>query len=466
MPSTAAERIAADKRAQEKEASERDNSRRGESDAVALDRETELAAAEGAEEALAEDAEQGRRAPSRDGGEHENQRKEPPSRLTPGDDKRKNIFGRFRSDRNAEAENSNNADHELLAFAHQGLPPELADQEKQAAAEAEAGAQEQESQPAVPPKIKVKVRGEERELTIEELTAAAQKGLAGDEYLTEARSTLDAAKSLRAQIEAERAGQPAKHPGERTGAAEEQPTREETAEHPGESSESVVEALQLEAPDVAAKKLDEYFDRKMKGVEETVATKSRETLEAERIRDETTRSQNAQKEFAERNAELAENKYFRAALEVELYDQQMSDLQKLGVTSEKMQAQIGRAPTNADIAVWHRWYRANGYKVRSVDAMLDDSTSVVLEANPSFKPKSAASDTPATTRTEPAREAKVTVNVDRTARRAVLRPQPTRSATPRPAAPAAPKDTDRSSVVAQRVQRLQQIRGGNPYQGR
>jgi hypothetical protein len=131
MPSTAADRIAADKRAQEKESAERDNSRRGESDAVALDRETELAAAEGAEEALAEDAEQGRRAPSRDG-ERDPQRKEPPPRrLTPGDDKRKNMFERFRSDRNAEAKNSNNADEELLAFAHQGLPPELADQEKQ-----------------------------------------------------------------------------------------------------------------------------------------------------------------------------------------------------------------------------------------------------------------------------------------------------------------------------------------------
>src|SRR5258708_7429612 len=123
------------------------------------------------------------------------------------DTKRDEIVARFRTQRNEEIESEGADDDakQIRNFTRQGLPPEMVEPEEapppveeppveepvtETTEEPVLKTEETKLPPPTPVKRKVVIRGKEMELTDEELVAAAQKSLAADDYLDEAKRKL------------------------------------------------------------------------------------------------------------------------------------------------------------------------------------------------------------------------------------------------------------------------------------
>jgi hypothetical protein len=136
-----------------------------------------------------------------DGDEPRRRREEAPAR-SPSDDMRSSIAKRFRREEpeNERPFNGDMADGENLYgdVAREG--EELSDEEYDAAAAAAEGGEPQprrQEPQAQPQTRKLKVRGQDVELTDEQILEAARKTLAADTYLDEAKALLKEAKEIR-----------------------------------------------------------------------------------------------------------------------------------------------------------------------------------------------------------------------------------------------------------------------------
>jgi hypothetical protein len=265
-----------------------------------------------------------------------------------------------------------------------------------AAQEEIAGAPTDQPQDA-PRTIKVKVRHEIRELPENEVIAAAQKTLAGDGYLEEARRLLEDAKQVARPHQGEN---PASNP--RTGEADQSHQTDDRA---------LAERLQFGSPDEAAEVIASL--RKAGTTDDAIRRTVYDTQRATDV----TKAKRSYDVFVRANEDLVKDPIAHAAMEAAFYNGLKSDLRKLGYTDD----QLPRA--NERLVEAHRFHRIQGQDVRDTAALLEDSRQAVEK----FR-GARSSEQPA----PPARKDSVTVRLDRSERRAGIPLQPARSALPSP----------------------------------
>lgn len=269
---------------------------------------------------------------------------------------------------------------------------------------------------------KLKVRHEERELPEDEVLALAQKAAASDSYFEEGRRYLDDAKRLH-----EEAARATSRPHQDGNSAQHEHVPEPTAGDPHQDDHyaKLAEELQLGDPKEVGKKLQATIAK-------AVAEQTNSTLVQSAIKEDFQTSMRTLDTFRKANPEIASDPMAEAAMERLVYDGYREDLQKIGVTADRMP----RDPKQ--LADWHRFYRVQGQEVRSTNDLLNDAKGKFQEWRGTPKP--------APTPAAPAATARVVV--DRTERRAAIPTQPTRATTPAPAQQSAePQMTARQKAV-------------------
>lgn len=370
------------------------------------------------------------------------------------DDKRNAIIDRFKAGRTtANAENTD----DISDFTRSGMPPEFAEPveeliEEEAAPAAAAPA------PAAPTKHKLKVRGVETELTLEEVIAQAQIALAGDDYLGEAKGKLKEVEDLIRETKAQRGAAPEQHQPRQTPAQNDEQVTTEAADpqHPGEDRiAKLLETIQFGDPEEARTLLrDTIAEEATKAASGVVDAR----LQQDRLKDEGARTQKALTDFLADNAEIANDRKARAVIEQNMFEQQVEDIKALGIDPATIPTGHGGPPNAGDIAEAHRWYRSEGFTVKSPKDML---VTAVADYKAWKGGGPAPTPTPTPAAADPTRAAPaVAITVDRAARRATAPQAPSRSAVQQraPAPPPAPA-RDRAAIVRSMVEKRNAPRG-------
>jgi hypothetical protein len=376
---------------------------------------------------------------------------------SPGDQKRLDMQARFRAQRDQETTDTEAELAELRALQRHGLPPDMVDVMPPEGEEEEQPVKAAEPPPPV--KRKLKVRGQEVELTDEEIIAAAQKTLAGDSYMDDARSAADKAKALAQEIEAMRSGlQSGKHPaGAQETQTPVQPVPEPAPPEHSEELQALLREIQYGDPNdpAVAQKLQGFIDERAKKAASTAADASaRQAVQEQRERDEVENSKRALTAWTQANADLAKDDLAMSVMERRLFAHFIQDLTSVGFDVSKLR-------TNDDVANMHMRMRANGHKVRSVEQIFDQAKGEYL-AWKGITPAPAADET--TANEQPPAEPRpasprIEVTVNREARRANIPTQPPRSASPQRAPLVGDSQpVDPADARSQVVQRMQQNR--------
>ena len=337
--------------------------------------------------------------------------------LSPGDAKRNAIIDRFRRTDGGVFDGDMTKPENLYGqvAAEQDLEP---DPDADEPGVSRRDQQQDEPAPAPSPKRKLLVRGQVVEMTDEEVLAAAQKTLAGDSYLDDARRILDEAKTIRA----ERRGLDPQHPegdDEPHGNEpdrESQPDRE--ARTHGPDLKALVEKIQFGDPDEAAKALEEYGEAIAARAETTASRVADEGHVRRLFNNDLAKSQQELAAFRDANPDLATDPLAASAIEQLVYGKYREDIVGLGVD----ESQIPTDPK--ELANWHRFYRINGYEVSKTSDILSKAKDTFLNwrqgGNPTTQQAQQSKGSP-----------RVAVNVDRTERRQAIPQQPTRAVAPR-----------------------------------
>lgn len=280
----------------------------------------------------------------------------------------------------------------------------------------------QQRQPA-PQKRTLKVNGQNIELTEDEILARARKVTSADQYLEEAKALLREAKAIRA-------GRTATHSGENDAETTDLGTDppEADVQSPEPSTRSVIEKIQFGDPDEAAEELDRLVDHR-------AGKKASEGQLRRLMSQDLARSKKALADFAKENETLAANEVAALAIENGMYRGYAEDIRALGISDE----QIPKDPSQ--LADWHRFYRINGYEVRSTKELLNTSKDKFLKDIGEFGGRRQQQ--------QPSRQQpRVQVTVDRDQRRMAIPNQPTRSVAPRRDANPQQRPQTGSDVVA------------------
>ena len=351
------------------------------------------------------------------GDDNEPQRREPeeqertaPIRMSPQDEMREKIAGRFKREGSVPFDGDmTRAENLYGSVAREELEPDPDAREP--------GVPEVDQRQAEPErKFKIKVRGQEIELTESQLLERASKVEAADSYLAESRDLLEQAKGIRTE-QAERAGRDdQRHPVDRQSSTQDdEPNRDDNsaARHPGQDLEKLVEEIQFGDPKEAAAKLGDAIALAADG-----AADKRQLTRL--MNNDLTLSQKALKNFETQNPDIAKDPNAAVVMEKNIYDIFREDIVKLGVVD------ADKIPTDKKtLADWHRFYRVHGQPVSAIPALLEEA-----------KTRTNAWRGPATTNgKQPAQQRKdaprIEVNVERTARRESIPNQPTRAVAPR-----------------------------------
>lgn len=368
------------------------------------------------------------------------------------DEARDAIARNFRQNRADETDDIADDVAEINALTRHGLPPEFQDQfadadnapAPQVAIDSDIAAEDGTQ----PDKFLVKINGEERYLTREEMTEAAQKALAGDDYLGKAKATAKALlEEVNTEIEGRRTAAPvAQHQDDRRNDAQPEAPR---VPQPGDEDyvdpfKAAVEKLQFGSPDEAAETLRDL-------VSNAGRQASQEEIRRDRLTSEHHRSISTLTQFRKDHPEYTDSAS-EGAMRSLLLDLQREDLVKAGFTN---------IPTDeTKIFQKHLEFRALGGNVRSVPALLVEAkTAFDKRFGVAPSAKDPVTPVPAQRQQPSAQPAKIAVEVNRTARREAIVQQPTRSVTPRQPA-AAPQPADRSTVVANMRNARMGPRGG------
>jgi hypothetical protein len=378
------------------------------------------------------------------------QRRGPP--LSPADQKRVDMQNRFRERRTQESEDAAREGDEISALTREAMAP----------GEAEEIREVEETRSTPPPekrKHRLVVRGQEVELDDDQLIAAAQKNLAADTYLDEARATFDRAKALSSEIEAMRAGlQSGKHPAGTLPDTQTTVQTEPPVEQPDEATMALIREIQYGNPDdpETAKKLKAFMQANAVQVLQVAVPQE---LQKQREAAEVQRGQAALSEFNAANTELIKDDFAMAIMERRLFAHFLEDLQKVGFDTSKLKS-------NEDVATMHMRMRAAGHPVRSIKDVFDASKQDYLAwkdgavSKPPSTEDSGAPPEQNPARTPPLRQSpqtpRIEVNVNRDVRRANIPTQPPRSSAPQ-RSPAAPDNQPRGDSVQARSQVAQGI---------
>lgn len=348
-----------------------------------------------------------------------------PIPMSPADEARAAIAKRFRREAPEDVVpfNGDMTDPEMLygRVAQQQIEPDPDLPEPGVAHEPVRGAEA-----VAPAKRKLTVRGQTVEMTDDEILAAAQKTLAADSYLDEARVILKDAKEIRA----ERAGRDPHHPEGQTSTQDDaldNDGTDGTSRHPGNELREVVEKIQYGDPEEAARLLGDAIDK--------TADKKADERQIKRLMDnDLAKAQVALKTFMDANPALKGDEIADKVIEQNIYKVYREDIEKLGVVDPD------KIPTDPKtVAAWHRFYRINGAAVRDMPTILNEAKARLdtWRGTPAAKPQA-----------ERRIAARVDVNVDRNERRAAIPNSPTRSASPPARATQQPQQPQgRSSVI-------------------
>lgn len=392
----------------------------------------------------------------------EPQRQAPQVR-SPSDEARAAITARFRTDRQAIIEQNTD---QITDFSATHIPEDF----RQAAGEIgqpvplpEPEPQQQPQQQApleTPPpdqKYKIKVRGEEREVTIEELKAIAQKNEAADQYLEEAKNKLHEVNTLLAQTR-QQAQQPAQ-PGHQAGQPGPQPQPAPQQPAPGEEHPDAIskllEAIQFGDNPEAARQL---LQDTIAGMTNEVATrKVQEQLLQQRLKDEGARSAKVIADFTEKHPELANDDKARAAIEVTTLRIQREDLRSLGLDPDHLRTD-GHPTTPGDVSQAHRYYRTEGHRLHTPAEMLETAIKEVNDWR-GIKPENPA---PTPTNEPPKGAPRIEVSRERQDRLRAVPQQPSRTTAPTLQSPPPVDQTERRSNI---VEQMKARTKGTPRRG-
>lgn len=271
----------------------------------------------------------------------------------------------------------------------------------------------------------LKIRGQDVVMTEDQILAAAQKTLAADTYLEDARKLLEEAK----QIKAERAGRDPQHPEGQSSTQDDGQDidPQSRTHHPASETKEIVEKIQFGDPDEAAALLDQLIDKR--------AGKRAEEGHVERLfNNDLAKSQKALKDFRDANPELDNDEIAAQIIEANMYKIYREELLSLGLDEAKL------PKTNAELANWHRLQRIHGFAVSDTPKLLTEAKARLDKwRGPSNAPKPAANSAKPAPRLE--------VNVNRTERRAAIPNQPTRASLPPRTPNPAPQKSTGSDVV-------------------
>lgn len=362
-----------------------------------------------------------RQAPQQD---DQPQRQAPQPRV---DDKRNEIVARFRAHR----DERNEADRDDISdFARSGMPPEFdhlrevddapplapADAAPVQAVEPHIA----EEAPKVAPRIKLKVHGEEKEYALDEVIAQAQIALASDNILGKAKTRLQEVDDLLRDTR-NKVARPDQN-GHQTDQTRTQPTDNSSQDDGSHTSDDpydkLIETIQFGDPTEAKPLL-------RKTIANEASREVTQQLQAERMKNEGVRAGKVIAEFSAKYPDLASDESANAVMQSRIYRIQLSDLESIGVTPQSLEASAGRQVTAGDIAEAHKWYRAEGFSLKTPEVMLQESYDHLLK----WKGPGAATPQPQPAETERA-PPRVEVNLNRDTRRAAIPQSPTRTAVP------------------------------------
>lgn len=376
------------------------------------------------------------------------------------DNKRNDIISRFRTNR---TENMTANVDTVDDFTRSGAPPEFEQfREPEDDAPERTRAAQQEPEPEAPPvrdKVKLRVNHQDLELAMEDVIAHAQKSLAADDILgnakTKARELDDILSNAR-----NRAVRPGPDADHQTGAdRSQQPAQNESTDQEqhaeptsdGDDYSKLVETIQYGDPDDAKTLLKDTIDRAAERSADRVVTNK---LQQSRMSDEAARTGKVLHDFNEGHPELLKDPYAQSVMKQHVYQAQVKDLTELGVTMEALAASIGHNPTPGDISNAHQFYRAEGYKLKRPEQMLNDAHDHLHEWRGTKKTDGQRQPANDGTKAAP----RIAVNVDREQRRQAITPAPSRTAPPQQQRQSAPQRRDPSEQRASVVQMMQQKR--------
>lgn len=379
--------------------------------------------------------------------EPEPQRPLPPARSA-ADIKRDDILKRFRTGR---GEQEAEARDEISDFQRSGMPPEF-ETPAELRTEPEPGAVEgdQALEPEVSevvghelapaPIYRVKVHGVEKEISLDDLIANAQKALAAENILDEAKSKAREIDSLLSETKSKVARADRSDPNQvrqpSTQPAEQGDPAEGTGENQVDPIVKLIETMQFGDPNEVAPHLRET-------IQGLVNVGVKEARALERLQDEGAKAARALNKAKIDHPEIAGDPMASAAVEAAILHQQVEDIKSLGVELNLLRPD-GLDPTPGDIATAHRWYRSNGFQVSSPETMLEKGIDKFLKWKGQVTPP--AADTPAPAPDNKAAP-RIEVSVERQARRAAVPQQPKPSGTPRAVPAAPPQARSRSDIV-------------------
>lgn len=386
-------------------------------------------------------------------GEDGSQRQAPKPRF---DNKRADIISRFRTIRD---ERPADPDNEIDNFTRSGVPQEFEqyrvdDEGRPAAPAPEPAAQQVDPEPEAPAqkrKIRLKVNHQIIEMDEDDVIAYAQRAVASDNILDNAKSKAREIDELLAQTRnrvARSDPNDGHHAVDQRSQQVDQGQDQNGAAHTSDGDDEytrLVETIQVGAPEDAVALLKDTIHKAATSV---VTTR----MQQDRMQDETARTGKVLTDFNTDHPELQEDEYAQAVMKQHVFKQQVEDLVKLGVTMDSLAQSVGHNPTPGDIAMAHQYYRAHGYKLTDPATMLTKAHDKLTEwrGGPKPNPKLAQGEVP------PKAPPRIAVNVDRSDRRQQIQPAPNRNSAPQPQQrQATPQRRDLGAVV----QRVQQHRG-------
>lgn len=361
-------------------------------------------------------------------------------------DRLNGIASRMRGRRTREAIEAT-GDFTDPAQTYGNLPIEGQEQEAEQAGE---GEPEQPEQPAAAPveprKFRIKVRGQDRELTEDELIARAQKVESADDYLAESRRILDEAKARR------RVGQsvaPSDDDVDNTYDGEAEARGGNTGGNTDDIDElaGVIEEIQLGDPREAAAKIAKVIDDRVRNGARTVSFE-------DQVGADFSRSMSEYEAFVKANPELVKDEATIGAVRSLLFEEYRKDLRALGLSDDEI-------PTNPEhLAGVHRIHRVRTGRLRDTTTLLNatkESFQSWREGKPAASPaRPSGTQQPASRTPSPnvGSDGRVRVTVDRTANRQAMPPQTPRGSS----APQAPAQPSPPMTRSQAIQRMREQR--------
>lgn len=282
--------------------------------------------------------------------------------------------------------------------------------------------------------LKLKVLGQDIELPEEEVVAQAQKALAGDAYLNDAKRKATEANEILEKAKRGASSRPDQ--GDRTAQdpPEPDPSDPQRSDQNDDGLEDVVDKLQFGTREEAAAELRKVLAKAKPAAMDP--EQMEEVVLRGKMRDYATEATRKFKAFEADNPDLAKDKNARAVMATMLADGYREDLERIGVPKERIPEGLEQ------LEVFHAYYSVTGRDTRSPDQLLNSSKDRFVKwRGPAGGTQQQKTD-PSQSRQQPR------VVVDRTARREGIPTQPARAAAPQQAAPSDTRqDPPRSAAV-------------------